>query len=622
MENLLQIFILIPLVGFIASLLMPKARETWIAWTAFYTTLLQLSASMVFSIYWLVNHHFTVHAKEFVLYKTDGYEYFIELLFDKMTMVYLLVGSLLSFTITSYSRIYLHRERGYKRFFNNLLFFFFGYNLVIFSGNFETLFIGWEILGISSFLLIAFYRDRYLPVKNAVKVFSIYRIGDVGILLAMWMSHHLWQENTTFLKLGQYEIVHEHLQQHSGVGVFISLMILVAAMAKSAQFPFSSWLPRAMEGPTPSTAIFYGSLSVHMGVFLLLRTYPFWEHQVSIRILIAMIGLTTTLITTGIGRMQSSIKSQIAYSSTAQIGIIFVEIAVGWHILALIHFAGNAFLRSYQLLVSPSVVTYLIREQFYHHSPHQQYIESAFPSRLANTLYILSLKEWQMDAWMKRLLWQPLKRIGGWVNIVSVRQLLLFTIPFLAAGLLLVYRDSWIQVQLGGVLPLLYALAGFLLVVKAFAEKKDTRLSWLFVMMNHLWIAVAISLNSHFYLDHTLLYLIGILISGLLGYACLVWLMKRENTIGLNMYHGYAYEYPGLALIFLIASLGLIGFPITPSFIGEDLIFSHIGERQLPLAMMVALCYIVDSLAIIRIYARVFLGPHVKSYHETAYRSS
>jgi NADH:ubiquinone oxidoreductase subunit 5 (subunit L)/multisubunit Na+/H+ antiporter MnhA subunit len=623
MEKFLLIFILIPLTGFMASLFMPKSKETWIARVAFYTTLLQLSAAIAFSIHWLINyHHFTVHAKEFVLYKTTGYEYFIELLFDKMTMVYLLVGALLSFTITSYSRIYLHREKGYKRFFNNLLFFFFGYNLVIFSGNFETLFIGWEILGVSSFLLIAFYRDRYLPVKNAVKVFSIYRIGDVGILLAMWMSHHLWHENTTFLKLSQYEIVHEHLQQHSGVGVFISLMILVAAMAKSAQFPFSSWLPRAMEGPTPSSAIFYGSLSVHMGVFLLLRTFPFWEHQFSIRILIAVIGIATTIITTGIARVQSSIKSQIAYSSTAQIGIIFVEIAAGWHIPALIHFAGNAFLRSYQLLVSPSVVTYLIREQFYNYTPHQQYIESAFPTRLANTLYILSLKEWQMDALMKRFLWQPLKKVGAWVNIVSVRQLLLFSIPFLAAGILLLYRNAWIPVHLKGLLPLLYALVGLLLVVKAFTERRNTRLSWLFVMMNHLWIAVAISLNSHFYLDHNLLYLTGILISGLVGYACLEWLMKREKTIGLNMYHGHAYEYPGLALVFLMASLGLIAFPITPSFIGEDLIFSHITEKQLPLAMVVALCYIVDSLAVIRIYARVFLGPHVKSYHETAYRSS
>lgn len=87
-------------------------------------------------------------------------------------------------------------------------------------------------------------------MKNAFKVFSIYHIGDVGIILAMWASHHLWHENITFAKIQNYELVHHHLEAHSVFGLFISIMLLTAACAKSAQFPFSSWLPRAMEGPT------------------------------------------------------------------------------------------------------------------------------------------------------------------------------------------------------------------------------------------------------------------------------------------------------------------------------------------------------------------------------------
>ncbi|MDZ7649119.1 MAG: proton-conducting transporter membrane subunit [Cytophagales bacterium] len=90
-------------------------------------------------------------------------------------------------------------------------------------------------------------------------------------------------------------LVHEHLQTHSWIGIFISLMILISAAAKSAQLPFSTWLPRAMEGPTPSSAIFYGSLSVHIGVFILLRTFPFWEHQLSVRILIGLLGINNQL---------------------------------------------------------------------------------------------------------------------------------------------------------------------------------------------------------------------------------------------------------------------------------------------------------------------------------------
>src|SRR6202008_529550 len=115
-------------------------------------------------------------------------------------------------------------------------------------------------------------------------------IGDVGLILAMWMAHHLWHANITFMQLRNDGLVHSELESHTLIGVFISLMILITAAVKSAQLPFSSWLPRAMEGPTPSSAIFYGSLSVHMGVFLLMRTFPFWEYQFSVRIIIAGLG--------------------------------------------------------------------------------------------------------------------------------------------------------------------------------------------------------------------------------------------------------------------------------------------------------------------------------------------
>src|SRR5882762_2594452 len=348
MTLLLQLFILIPLTGFVVSLLIPAKKETLISWVAFFTVGVQLVSFLIFVLVWIDIDHPTLNIKDIVIFKTVGYEFFIDFYFDKITAVFLFVGAFLTFLVTVYSRYYMHRESGYKRFFNTILFFYLGYTLVIFSGNLETLFIGWEILGISSFLLIAFYRDRYLPVKNAVKVFSIYRIGDVGLILAMWLTHHLFHENITFLKLSNYELVHEHLSTHTVVGVIISILILLTAAAKSAQLPFSSWLPRAMEGPTPSSAIFYGSLAVHLGVFLLMRTFPFWEQQLSVRIFIGVLGLATTIITTGIARVQSSIKSQIAYASIAQIGLIFIETAAGYESLALFHFAGNAFLRTYQ----------------------------------------------------------------------------------------------------------------------------------------------------------------------------------------------------------------------------------------------------------------------------------
>ncbi|CAN5443694.1 hypothetical protein BH09BAC3_BH09BAC3_30630 [soil metagenome] len=622
MTSILHIFIFLPLLGFLISILIPGKQETLLSRVAFGTVGLHLFSATVFLGYWLYIGHPTLDVKDIVVFSSNHYEFFIDFEFDKITATYLFVGAFLTFLVTVYSRVYLHREKGYKRFFNTILFFYFGYNMIIFAGNLETLFIGWEILGISSFLLIAFYRDRYLPVKNAVKVFSIYRIGDVGLILAMWLIHHLFHGNITFLDLTNYGVVHEHLASHSYIGVIISLLILMTAAAKSAQLPFSSWLPRAMEGPTPSTAIFYGSLAVHLGVFLLMRTFPFWEQQFSVRILISVLGLSTTIITTGIARVQSSIKSQIAYSSIAQIGLIFIEVAAGFETLALIHFAGNAFLRTYQLLVSPSVVTYLIREQFYNFSPRDRSIENSFPKRLQYSLYMLCVKEWNLDSLMYRYLWNPMKSIGVRFDFLTLNRAILFFIPAYGIGLFLLNNEELMPEGVESFLPFVFSFLGLVMVLKAFTERKFTRMSWLLIIMNHFWIALAISFNEHFTNDDTLLYLSGVLVAGVLGFLCLRRLKSLENSIDLDQFHGHSFEHPKIAFVFLISCLGLAGFPITPTFVGEDLIFSHIHEDQPILALFVALSFILDGLAIIRIYARVFLGPHVKSIYDMAYRSS
>jgi len=622
MDLLLQLFILVPFAGFILSLLIPEKNEDLLSTISFGAVGINLNALVLFLVYWLFNGHPILNHESITLYQTGDYDFFIDFYFDKITAVYLLVGALLTFLVTIYSRYYLHRETGYKRFFNTILFFYLGYNVAVLSGNLETLFIGWEILGISSFLLISFYRHRYLPVKNAVKVFSIYRVADVGLILAMWMSHHLWHENITFLKLNNLELVHEHLQSHTLIGVFISLMFLLSAAAKSAQLPFSSWLPRAMEGPTPSSAIFYGSLAVHLGVFLMLRTYPFWEEQTSVRILIAAMGLLTAIIATGIGRVQSSVKSQIAYASIAQIGLIFIEIAAGYENLALFHFAGNAFLRTYQLLVSPSVVSYLIREQFYNYSPRERSIEVTFPKTMEYTLYILCIKEWNLDSMMYQYLWNPLKWVGNKLNFLTLRGVILFFVPTYAIGLICFFFRKSIPSSVVENLPIVFSLIGLIMILKSFTERRWARKSWLLIIMNHLWIALAISFNEEFKYGQPVLYLSGVIVAGVIGFFTLVRLRKIEGSIGLHQFHGYSYQHPKIALVFFFCCLGASGFPITPTFIGEDLVFTHIHEDQILLAFITALSFILDGLAIIRIYARVFLGPHVKSIFEMAYRSS
>lgn len=621
-EFILNLVILLPLLGYVISLLVPERREMLLSAVASGTVSLHLLSLVSLFGIWLTSNFQTIEYKELVIFKTEHYEFYLDFCFDKVSFIYLLVGAIITFMISIYSRYYLHREKGYKRFFNTFQLFYLGYSLTVISGNLETLFIGWEILGICSFLLIAFYRNRFLPVRNAVKVFTVYRVGDIGLILAMWMAHHLWHQNISFQQLKNDTLVHHALESHSLAGIFISLMILITAAAKSAQLPFTSWLPRAMEGPTPSSAFFYGSLSVHIGAFLLLRTFELWENQIIVRTIIAILGLSTSIIASLIGRVQSNVKSQIAYSSAAQIGIIFIEIALGWENIALVHFAGNAFLRTYQLLVSPSVASYLIREQFYNFQPRELTLEDSLPKRLEHSIYILSLKEWNLDLFMSRYLWNPLKSIGRKLNFLGIKSLLAFFIPLYALGTWALYSKAQIPSYLHEALPVAFALIGLLMVLKSFSEGKQVQLTWLLIIMNHFWVALAVSFNEEFGHIEAYLYLSGIFAAGLVGLVCLRMISKIGQTIDLSRFHGYVFDHPRLAFVFFLACLGLAGFPITPTFIGEDLIFSHVHENQIALAIIISLSFVIDGLSLIRLYGRVFLGPQVKNVQDNAYKSS
>jgi formate hydrogenlyase subunit 3/multisubunit Na+/H+ antiporter MnhD subunit len=321
-------------------------------------------------------------------------------------------------------------------------------------------------------------------------------------------------------------------------------------------------------------------------------------------------------------RVQSSVKSQIAYSSIAQIGLIFIEIAVGLEVFALVHIAGNAFLRTYQLLVSPSVVSYKIREQFYNFVPRHKTIEDSLPKKIENSLYLLSLKEWNLDSFMYRYLWNPLKRFGNKLNFLTFKTLFWIFAPMYVIGIVLKLYRSSLDPILVKYLPGIFAFVGLVLVIKAFTERKSVRMSWILVILNHFWIAMAISFNENFDFIHIVLYLSGVVFFGIVGFIAILRLKRIEGKLDMNQFQGHIYEHPKIALVFLISCLGLAGFPISPTFVGEDLIFSHIHEDQIFLAFFVALSFIIDGLALIRIYARVFLGPHSKTYHQIAKRSS
>ncbi|MBI1222082.1 MAG: hypothetical protein GC180_05715 [Bacteroidetes bacterium] len=615
-------FVLIPLLSFVLSLVLPARKENLIWKFSFASVLIQGIALVSFTFYWGGNGFVPMNFSEWTLYQSTEYKFVIDFYFDAITVVYLLVGAMVSLLVIKFSGYYLHREAGFKRFFNTILFFELAYQFTVLSGNFETLIMGWEMLGISSFILIAFYRDRYLPVRNSIKVFSIYRIGDIGLILALWGMHHLWHQNVFFLELRGFGEVEHHIANQPAFSYFVALSILMAASAKSAILPFSSWLPRAMEGPTSSSAIFYGALSVHFGIFLLLRTSIFWFHLDGIRWLLAALGTASAAIAFLISRVQFTIKAKVAYASITQIGIMCVELALGWNTLVLIHFVGNAFLRTYQLLVSPSIVNYMVRQQTY--SEGKATRPSFFNyGHLANSFYLLALKEWNLDAFFNRLIFRNVKQFGKRLDFFTPFNVVFILLPFYLIALLLYYYRATLPDTLVSWMPEILGVVALLMVFKAFSERIYPRLAFGMVLLAHFWTYLSISFNHELSALQMQFYFGGVLFGGAIGLLVLNRLrMKERAFFDLNNYYGHVDEYPGLARWYLISVLCVMGFPITSTFIGEDLLFSNIYRNQFVLAVIHSLIYIFGGIALIRSFARLFWGPNLKPYFSKALKSA
>jgi NADH:ubiquinone oxidoreductase subunit 4 (subunit M) len=227
-----------------------------------------------------------------------------------------------------------------------------------------------------------------------------------------------------------------------------------------------------------------------------------------------------------------------------------------------------------------------------------------------------------MDRFMYKFLWQPLKTVGNMLEFIHLRNVLYFFLPLYAAGLYFVFHQDMLPDDVLHNLPSGLALVSVLLILKAFVKRNEAPNAWFLVVMSQLFTAMAIAFNEQFDLYQIFLYLSGIVVSMATGYWVFARLARAGEAITLDKFHGHSYEYPGLTRLFMLASLGMAGFPITPTFIGEDLILGHVQEHQFGLTLLIALGLILDGLAVFRIYARLFLGPHEKGYHEVAYKSS
>jgi NADH-quinone oxidoreductase subunit L len=352
------------------------------------------------------------------------YHFSIKLLFDRLSIPMAILSFILAGTIGAFASKYLHRERGFNRFFVLYALFLLGMVVAALAGTIETLFTGWELVGLSSALLVAYFQERPAPARNGLWVWINYRVSDAALLLAAVALHHLRGEGDFDELLGSAPWPEAHASLPTYPAFVVGVLLLVAAAGKSALIPFSGWLPRAMEGPTPSSAIFYGALSVHLGTFLLLRISPILECSMWLSGMVVAMGLTTAVFAYLAGSVQADIKSALSYASLTQVGIITVEIGLGFRYVALIHLLGHACLRALQFLRAPTLLHdyHTLENAIGDHLP-----TAGVPwvrlraQRAGDWLYRLALQQGYLDAFLSDYLVGPFVRVFRWFDTLERR---------------------------------------------------------------------------------------------------------------------------------------------------------------------------------------------------------
>jgi NAD(P)H-quinone oxidoreductase subunit 5 len=355
--------------------------------------------------------HESVEVAEWVV--IPHYHFSVKLTFDRLSVPFAVLSFVLCGTVASFAVNYLHREPGYNRFFVLYALFVVGMVLTALAGTIETLFAGWELVGLSSALLVAYFQERSAPVRNGLRVWVVYRVSDAALVLAAIVLHHLRGEGDFDKLLGAGPWPEGQAALTQGQALAVGLLLLLAAAGKSALVPFSGWLPRAMEGPTPSSAVFYGALSVHLGAFLLLRVGPILEASGWLSAAVVALGLATALYAYLAGSAQTDIKTALSFASLVQVGLIVAEVGLGLRYVALVHLLGNACLRTLQFIRAPTLLHdyHQLENAIGEHLPHSGGPLGLAPGRLRAWLYRFALERGYLDALLTDYVVAPFVRL-------------------------------------------------------------------------------------------------------------------------------------------------------------------------------------------------------------------
>ncbi len=275
---------------------------------------------------------------------------------DQLSLIMALIVTGVGFIIHVYSIGYMHGDKGFWRFFSYMNLFIFAMMTLILGDNFVLLFLGWEGVGLCSYLLIGFWYDKKFEKSTtsdaAKKAFIVNRIGDFGFLLGMFLIYQ------TFGSLNFNEVFNKAniLNVHEGVFTLIALFLFIGATGKSAQIPLFVWLPDAMAGPTPVSALIHAATMVTAGVYMVARCSIIFASTPAIMTVVAVIGVVTALFAASIGLVQNDIKKVLAYSTISQLGYMFLAMGVGAFSAGIFHVMTHAFFKALLFLGAGSVI--------------------------------------------------------------------------------------------------------------------------------------------------------------------------------------------------------------------------------------------------------------------------
>ncbi|KFI22978.1 NADH-quinone oxidoreductase subunit 5 family protein [Nitrosococcus oceani] len=382
-------------IGILSGRIAGEASERLTARITLYASGISLLAVLI-AIFMKLQGLLAEHIVLGTWFESGNYRINISFIFDNLSLAMATTSIILSVMVIRFSINYMHREAGFHRFFLVLSLFAGAMLLLAIGGNAVLSFVGWEVAGVTSYLLIAYAYDRTVAANNATRAFITTRIGDIAFVTAIFFS---------FFWIGSFEwndIANDAAELPRGEARVLALCFLLAAIAKSAQVPLAPWLARAIVGPTPSSAIFYGAVMVHAGIYLVLRSEPVFEHAPLVMVLMAIIGLLTAIYGFFCGLTQTDTKSALIFSTTAQVGLMFLEAGLGFWDLALWHLCAHAVFRGYQFLTSSSIM---------------QQIKDNPPRPVPN---FLEKRRWLYLASLQRL-W--LENLGDWIAVKPIQRL-------------------------------------------------------------------------------------------------------------------------------------------------------------------------------------------------------